>query len=112
MGLFGGGNSSTNTTRQSSGFSQVSGDAVNLLGNGNNLSFVDPGALKTAQTIAGEALSQVQLAQTNAANTASAALQTVAQASQGQSQSLISEGIKWAALVALAYFALKAFGKG
>ncbi len=114
MGLFGGGNSSstTRTTSQSSGFSQTQGDAFALQGSGNVINMTSSNALKTAQTIAGESLSQVQLAQQNAANTTSAALSTVAQATQGQTQSLVSEGIKWGALIALAYFALKAFGKG
>ena len=113
MGLFGGGNSSstTKTTTQSSGFSQISGPALALMGSGNSITFSDQGAIQAAQNIAGEALNQVDLAQQNAAGTSNAAIQAVAQASQGQSQSLISEGLKWGALVALGFFALKAFGK-
>ncbi len=114
MGLFGGGNSSstTKTTSQSSGFSQIQGDAFALQGSGNVINMTSSNALKTLQTIAGESLNQVQLAQQNASNTASSAIQAIAQSAQGQSQSLIMEGLKWGALVALAYFALKAFGKG
>lgn len=113
MGLFGGGNSSSSkkTVTQSSGFDQTYGDATAIQGKGNTVNYIDPGALKAAQSIAGEAMSQVNLAQQNAANTSSAAIQAVSQAAQGQSQSLISEGLKWGALVALGYFALRAFGK-
>ena len=112
MGLFGGGNSSssTRTTSQSSGFSQVSGDASAIQGSNNNISFVDPGALAAAQSIAGEALNQVDLAQQNSANTASSAIQAVSSAAQGQSQSIILEAVKWGAIVALGFFGLKAFG--
>ena len=113
MGLFGGGNSSssTRTTTASGGFSQISGPALQLQGNANSVQFIDPGALKAAQTIAGEALNQVDLAQQNANGTANSAIQAVAQASQGQAQSLLSEGIKWGAILGIGYIALKAFGK-
>ena len=110
MGLFGGGNSSSSTTAQSGGFSQVNGSALQLQGSNNRVTLSDSGAIAAAQSIAGEALNQVQLAQQNSANTAASAIQTVAQASQGQAQSLIAEAIKWGALVALAFFAMRAFG--
>jgi hypothetical protein len=114
MGLFGGGNSSssTNTTTQSTGFSQIQGNASAVQGSNNTVSFVDPGALQAAQTIAGEALDQVNLAQQNSSNTAAAAIQAVASSAQGQTQSIVLEAVKWGALVALGFFALKAFGKG
>lgn len=114
MGLFGGGNSSSSTTAQSGGFSQVSGPAVQLQGSQNRVTFnsIDPGALQAAQTIAGEALDQVNLAQQNSSNTAAAAIQAVASSAQGQTQSILLEGLKWGALVAVAFFAMKAFSKG
>lgn len=111
MGLFGGGNSSstTRTTTLSGGFSQINGSALQLQGTGNNVTLSDSGAIAAAQSIAGEALNQVNLAQQNSANTAAAAIQGITQASQGQAQSLISEGLKWGAIVALGFLAVKAF---
>lgn len=112
MGLFGGGNSSSSTTALSGGFSSVQGSALQLQGNQNRITFSDEGAISAAQSIAHEALDQVQLAQQNSSNAASAAIQAVSSASQGQTQSIILEAVKWGALVALGFFALKAFGKG
>ena len=108
MGLFGGGNSSSTSTAQEGGFSNINGSALQLQGSHNRVTLSDSGAIAAAQSIAGEALHQVDLAQQNSANTAASAIQTVAKASQGQAQSLISEAIKWGALVALAFFAVKA----
>lgn len=107
MGLFGGGNSSSSTTAQSGGFSQIGGSALQLQGNQNKITLSDSGAIAAAQSIAGEALDQVNLAQQNSANTATAAIQGIAQASQGQAQSVLLEGIKWAAIVGIAFVALK-----
>ena len=111
MGLFGGGNSSssTRTTTQSTGFSQVSGPALAMQGTGNTVSFIDPGALTAAQNIAGEALNANQLATNNASSIVSQAMQSVQAASQSQTQSLMSEGMKWGAIVALAYIAMRVF---
>lgn len=112
MGLFGGGNSSSTTNAQSAGFSTGGGAAVQLMGSNNKLTLSDQGAIKAAQTIAGEALDQVNLAQQNSSNTAAAALKAVTASAQGQTQSILLEGIKWAALVGIAFFAMKAFSKG
>lgn len=107
MGLFGGGNSSSSTTAQSGGFSQVQGSALQLQGNQNRITLSDSGAIAAAQSIAGEALDQVNLAQQNSANTAGAAIQAIASSSQGQAQSVLLEGIKWAAIVGIAFAAVK-----
>lgn len=123
MGLFGGGNSSSSSTAQEGGFSNVNGSALQLQGSNNRVTLSDSGAIKAAQSIAtqslqsseniaGEALNQATLAQTNSSSAVSQALTAVAQSAQGQTQSIILEALKWGALVALGYFALKAFGKG
>lgn len=109
MGLFGGGNSSSSTTAQSGGFSQINGSALQLQGSNNRVMLSDQGAIAAAQSIAGEALNQVQLAGQNQSNTAAAAIQSIASASQGQAQSVLLEAIKWGAIVAVGFFALKLF---
>ncbi len=113
MGLFGGGNSSstTRTTTQDAGFSQVSGPALALQGTGNNIQFVDQGAIKAATTIATQALGNVEIAGQQASQTTSQAVAAVSQAAAGQTDTLITTGLKWAAIIAIAYFAFKAFGK-
>ena len=111
MGLFGGGNSSSSTSTQSSGFSQIGGPALQVQGSGNNVRFIDPGALKAATNIALASLQQVEVAGQNSSNTVSQAVGAVSQAAQGQTNTLIDTALKWAAIVALGYFAFHAFGK-
>jgi hypothetical protein len=123
MGLFGGGNSSSSTTAQSAGFSSTTGANTQVQGNNNRISFIDPGALKAAtdiagmslqagQNIAGEALNSAADATSGANSLASQAISAVSLSAQGQTQSILLEGVKWGALVLLGYFLMKVFAKG
>ncbi len=116
MGLFGGGNSSSSTSSQSAGFSNITGPALQIKGSGNRLTMTDDGAVSGAfglvESIAGEALSNAQVSAQNQASSVSQAINAVQQASQGQAQNIATTAIKWGALAALAYFAMRALSKG
>jgi len=117
-GFFGGGGkesrtTTTNTTiAQEAGFSEISGQALSVQGDSNQVTLSDFGAISAARDIASESLRQVELAGSNTASTVSKAVQAVAESSRAETENIVIQGAKWAALAVMVFaaaWALKGF---
>lgn len=117
-GFFGSGGkesrtTTTNTTiSQEAGFSEISGQALSVQGEGNQISLSDFGAINAGLEIARESLRQVELAGSNTANTVGQAVQAVSESARAETENIVIQGAKWAALAVMVFaaaWALKGF---
>lgn len=111
MGLFGGDSTSVTaptTTTQNAGFSEVSGPAVAIQGEGNRVSVTDQGAIDAARDIATRSLTSVERAGANQAAVVKDAIASAAESSREGVENIAVTGIKYGALALGVYAALVA----
>lgn len=113
---------STTTTTQNAGFSEVGGQAlsINLTGGGKKSSqattvnILDAGAIDKAFTFAGQAqagaLRQVELAGNTTAQTVREAVAAVSESGRTETENLAQAAMRWGTYALLGYAALRLFG--
>ena len=113
MGLFSSSKSSTTnlTTTQNTGFSDVTGQALALQGEGNVVNLTDQGALKVANDIAAQAFDQVDLVNSRASSSIAQAVEAVAESAREESENLVGN-FKSLAIMGILAWAVVGFAKG
>ncbi len=112
MGLFSSSKSSTSniTTTQNTGFSDVSGPAIAIQGEGNTLNLTDQGALDVASRIAEQSFDAIDVSQANAAEAIGQAVEAVAESAREESENLVGN-FKTLAIMGIIGWAVVGFAK-
>lgn len=112
--------SSTTTTTQNAGFSEIGGSAtsLNITGGGKksrqdiSVNMLDGGAIKDsfafASGVTGEALKQVELAGTRASSALTEAVKAVSESNRAETENVWREALKWGVIALLGWGALRA----
>lgn len=116
LNVFGSESSSeTSTTTQNAAFSEIGGAVTSLnLSTGKKSKYttvnvLDGGAVAGAFSFANSALKQVELAGAQSAAGFKEAISAVLESSRGEGENVTLTVVKWAALVGIVYFAVRAF---
>lgn len=112
MGLFSSSKSSTTnlTETQNTGFSDISGQALALQGEGNVVTFTDQGAVKFAGQVADRSFDAIEQSAKLSADSVSEAVSAVAESAREESENIIGN-FKTLAIVGIIAYAAVSFGK-